>query len=324
MESLFPGVYLIEGEVRGRPIRLPLLVGRAGALLIDTGTRAIAEERVLPALEAVAGGPRRLRWILVTHSDREHLGGNAVLKRAAPEAILACGTADREHVEDPDRLLGERYDAYRGDHGVAVPDERRAQIRESCGDPQDVDLTLSGGERIRFDAGWDLEVLPLPGHSRGHIGILDRRHHVLYAGDALHGAFYPGPDGAPKMPPTYLEVDRYLDTTRTVLALARGAACTSYIGCHWPVKRGLEEISSFCEESRRFCLHAEQLVLSEVRSGEPVALGALIGRLGPRLGDWPRSEDIQLRFALAGHLDLLERRNLIHSERQGTGKVYRG
>jgi glyoxylase-like metal-dependent hydrolase (beta-lactamase superfamily II) len=324
IESLFPGVFLIAGEVRGRPIHFPLLVSPEGAMLIDSGTRKIAEASVLPALRDLCGGPERLRWVIVTHPDRDHQGGNAALKRAAPGALLACGTADRDQVEDPDRLLRERYDAWRADHGVGVTEERRTMIRESSGDPQPVDLTFSGGERIRLDdSGWEVEILHLPGHSRGHIAVLDHRHHALYGGDALHGSSYLGLDGAPCMPPTYLEVDRYLDSCRIVLALARGAVCSAYVGCHWPVKRGLEEISSFCEESRRFCLQAEQLILAEVRAG-PAGLADLIARLGPRLGGWPRSEDVQLRFALAGHLDLLERRGLIHAERKDGLKVYRG
>ncbi len=321
MQTLFPGVHLIEAEYRGRPQNMPLLVGSWGAMLVDTGTREAADGKVLPAL-AEAAGPDRLRWVVDTHCDLDHIGGNAAAKRAAPGAMLACGTADRETIEDVDRLVRERYDAWRTDHGVAFPEERLARMREECGEARPVDVTFSGGERVRLDAGWLVEVIHLPGHSRGHIGILDHRHRALYAGDAIHGAFYPGVDGAPKLPPTYLEVDQYLDTIRTVLALARGGAVTTYVGSHWPVLRGEEQIAAFCEQARKFCMHAEQLVLAEVRRGEDVRLAELMDRLGPQLGSWPREEDDHLCFALAGHLDLLERRGAIRSSRKGQIKVY--
>ena len=322
MQTLFPGVHLIECRIGGRPLHLPLLIGESGALLMDTGTREIAEETVIPALREALGGPERLRWIITTHPDGDHQGGNALLKRFAPRALLVCGTADRELVEDPERLTRERYDAWRADHGVAYPDTQLAEMRRSAGDPQPVDLTFAGGERIRLAGDWLLEVLRLPGHSRGHLAVLDHRHHVLFAADALHGRCYPGPDG-PSMPPTYLEVDPYLDTIRTVQALARGKAITAYAGCHWPVCREEEEVSAFCEESRRFCIHTEQLVLAEVRRSEGVGLGQLMERLGPQLGDWPRRADADLCFVLGGHLDLLERRGAVHAQREGGIKVYR-
>ena len=322
METLFPDVHLIEGEVEGRTFRAPLLVGRRGPSSIDTGPRPFAEELVIPALEEIGGGSR-LRWVLTTHPDAHHAGGNARVKEAAPGAVLACGTADRELVEDPERLLRDRYDPYRADHGVAYSDERLERMRSARGPGAPVDLTLSGGERIRLDDGWLLEVLHLPGHSRGHIAVLDHRHHALFAGDALQGAVCPGAGGQPAAPPVYLDVDLYLDSVRTVLALARGGAVTSYIGSHWPVARGEEEIAAFCEESRRFCMHTEQLVLSEVRRSENVRLAELINRLGPQLGPWGRGEDTELRFALAGHLDLLERRGAVHADRRREIKVYR-
>ena len=323
MESLFPDVHLIQRGVDGRDLRVPLLVGSAGALLIDTGTREFAEEEILPALESVAGGADRLRWILNTHPDLEHTGGNGVLKRAAPRAVLACGTADRELTEDREKLIRDRYDPYRADHGVAYSDERLAHIRAAGGDAAPVDVTFSGGERIRLDPTWLLEVIHLPGHSRGHLAVLDHRHHVLFAGDALQGAARPGPGGEPGWPPVYFDVDLYLDSSRTALALARGGAVTTLVASHWPVLRGEEEIVAFCEEGRRFCMHTEQLVLAEVRRSENVRLAELIDRLGPLLGRWPRAEDTELRFALAGHLDLLERRGSVRSDRSREIKVYR-
>src|SRR5262245_52006322 len=129
IEGLFPGVHLIEGEVDGRTLRLPVLLGAEGALLIDAGSRRIAKEMVLPALEEIAGGPERLRWVVTTHCDLEHSGGNGVLKEAAPRSVLACGTPDRELVEDPEKVLSERYDPFRADHGVAYSDERLERMR---------------------------------------------------------------------------------------------------------------------------------------------------------------------------------------------------
>src|SRR5438128_806708 len=51
---------------------------------------------------------------------------------------------------------------------------------------------LAGGQVLRFD-GFDLEVLHLPGHTAGHICLLDRASGVLFSGDTLLLDITPNP-----------------------------------------------------------------------------------------------------------------------------------
>jgi glyoxylase-like metal-dependent hydrolase (beta-lactamase superfamily II) len=294
MIQLFDSVYLLDGTVGKRPIYLPLLAGEWGCLLLDTGCSNHVDDLILPALDQLRIGPEQLRYIINTHPDSDHVGGNAGMKRWAPGAILCCGDADRFQVDHPEVLFATRYDAYRP-YGVFYSDDVKAGIMKDLGDTQPVELTFRGGERLRIGPDWDLEILSLPGHSKGHLGLLDHKHRVLFGGDAIQGALYRGTDGQPALCPTYLYPESYLLTNQFIEHLD----VDLYVSCHWPLKKGAE-IGEFCQETREFVEHAEMLV----RSAGTENLSELCEKLGPRLGQWPKPVNRELAFALAGHLKL--------------------
>ncbi len=236
------------------------------------------------------------------------------MKRAAPHALLCCGDADREQVESPEVIYAQRYDAYHG-QGIFYDSEKRHGLMECLGEPQAVDLTFRGGERLRLDREWEVEIVHLPGHSRGHLGVLDRKHSALYGGDAIHGSVYLDRQGKPALCPTYLYVPPYLQTIRFIEHLGLSVYC----GCHWPVKRG-KEIQDFCVESRLFVERAEALLLEALR--QPKTLKELCFEVGPKLGSWPASVNAELAFAFSGHLDKLEREGRIEEIVSSSPKAY--
>jgi glyoxylase-like metal-dependent hydrolase (beta-lactamase superfamily II) len=303
-EELFPGVYLLKSSVGGRPLTLPLLAGTERTVLLDTGCASDPAEVILPTLQALKIGPEKLSCVITSHSDFDHRGGNQAIKAWAPRSLLCCGDADREWIEEPARLYRNRYDCYRDEHGIFYPPEVESWILNAAGLPQPVDLTLQGGEKIRLSPDWEIEIVALPGHSAGHLGLWDRKNKALYAADAIHGAVYETFEGNAALPPTYATIRPYLQTIRFIEALDLDC----YVGCHWPIKRG-REIAAFCDESRRFVLRTETLMLELLE--KPRTLRELCDLLGPKLGEWPRETDQDLVYALSGHLtDLLERQRI--------------
>jgi glyoxylase-like metal-dependent hydrolase (beta-lactamase superfamily II) len=294
MIQLFDSAYLLDGTVGKRPIYLPLLVGEWGCLLLDTGCSYHVNDLILPALDQLEIRPEQLRYLINTHPDSDHVGGNAGMKHWSPTAILCCGDADRFQIDHPASLFAARYDAYRP-HGVFYPEDVKSGILKDLGQPQPVELTLRGGEHLRLSPDWDLEVLALPGHSKGHLGILDHKHRALFGGDAIQGSVYLGIDGRPALCPTYLYPETYLLTNQFIEHLD----IDLYVSCHWPLKKG-SEIAEFCRETREFVERTEILV----QSAETENLGELCDRLGPQLGQWPESVHRELVYALAGHLKL--------------------
>jgi len=313
IDTLFPRVHILRGEVGGRPLGLPLLVGNEQALLIDTGCASDPEELIVPALRELNVPLERLGIVITTHCDLDHQGGNAAIKRAAPQTMLYCGDADRTAVESPDAIFAERYDAYAAQHQHVYSDDARASIRASLGDAQRVDRTLHGGERFQLDDDWEVEILHLPGHSHGHLGVWDHKHNVVFGGDAIQGAVYLSTTGMPALCPTYLHVQPYLRTIARIESLG----LDGYVGCHWPYAMTRDAVLAFCAESRAFVERAEAGVLDAIRNAgtQGITLSELCWTVGLTLGDWPHAMNFDMCYAVGGHLADLTARGRIHEHR---------
>lgn len=298
--KLYPGADLIECEIGGRPLYLPLLREETGAMLLDCGTRAHAQVDIPRQLRDLGLEDDCLTWLIITHPDADHCGGLGEMKRRYPKVQMACGEADRALIESPDYLFNFRYDAYRRDHQIFYDPATARWLKECSSTPQTVTLTFTGGETIRLGEDRVLEIIHLPGHSHGHLGVYDRKNRALYYGDAIQGAGYKALAGGWALCPTYLYVEPYLQTIRAI----ENWGAEIIVGCHWPVWRGAEEIREFCAESRNFVTLADRSIHEYLRAQPSGAtLRELCEVLGGRLGEWPPTINLELAFALSGHLD---------------------
>jgi glyoxylase-like metal-dependent hydrolase (beta-lactamase superfamily II) len=308
--TLADGVHLLCGETGGRPLRLPLLIGTNGALLIDTGNAPDVEGFILPAMAKLGFAPEKLTHILITHCDHDHVGGNHAMKRLAPRATIGCGEEDREQVESPEAIWSLRYDAYRAKHRHHYPDAVKGAVLGLLGGAQKMDTTFAEGGKISLSDDWVVEVVSLPGHSHGHLGVYDRKNGILLGGDAIQGAVYLDMQGNAALCPTYLYPQEYLRTIEKIRALKPRV----YAGCHWPVARDAE-VGAFCDESRDFVLKAEKLILEAFKNAPGgLTLSDLCTLVGPLLGSWPAPVNHELCYAFSGHLDDLESRGIISAE----------
>ena len=298
--EIYPGADRIECEIGGRPLYLPLLREGREAMLLDCGTRSHAAKDVPAYLNQLGLGEEDLTWLIITHPDGDHCGGAAEIKRRYPKVRLGCGDADRDMVESPEHLFSFRYDAYRQNHGIFYDPQTAKEIRNCASGPQEVTFTFVGGETMRLGSNRILEIWHLPGHSHGHLGVYDRNHRVLYYGDAIQGAGYRSVHGSWSLCPTYLYVDAYLQTIRTI----ENSDAQMIVGCHWPMLRSKEEIRQFCDESRNFVALADQLITNYLRNhASGVTLRELCEQLSDQLGEWPKEVSLELANAFSGHLD---------------------
>jgi glyoxylase-like metal-dependent hydrolase (beta-lactamase superfamily II) len=148
--------------------------GRNDALVIDPG---LEPELILEFIQARGLTPVA---ILNTHGHGDHIGGNAALKEAYPDAPLIIGAKETRLLSNANANLSAPF----GMPIVSPPADRL--VRE--------------GDVLEL-AGIQLEVLDIPGHSPGHVVFVCREDPVVvFGGDVLFrngvGRFdFPGSNG---------------------------------------------------------------------------------------------------------------------------------
>jgi glyoxylase-like metal-dependent hydrolase (beta-lactamase superfamily II) len=80
-----------------------------------------------PYLAGAGAEPARIRYVINSHCDWDHHGGNGAVRDLAPAAVLCCHKLDRQLVEDTDLLFARRYDELAAD-GITEPPATRAFV----------------------------------------------------------------------------------------------------------------------------------------------------------------------------------------------------
>ncbi len=134
-----------------------------GDILIDTG---MAKQRhaIAQALDAAGCQPKTLKLIVLTHGDVDHCG-NAAYLRQTFETPIAMHYDDSGMVERGDLFWNRKppNPLIRSLIGLSF------RLRQA--DRFKPDLYVEDGYRFS-DYGFDANVIHLPGHSKGSIGIL--------------------------------------------------------------------------------------------------------------------------------------------------------
>jgi glyoxylase-like metal-dependent hydrolase (beta-lactamase superfamily II) len=306
------GIHRVETPFAGRVNAVHLFAGAAATMLVDTATRDTAGV-IGDYLDAHRLARADVRYVLNTHCDWDHTGGNGVLRDVLPRALFCCHELDRPLVEDVELLIDRRYGEYAAPHGYDESADSKAAVRAGTA-PTAVDIGLSGGEWVHLGAGWRVQVLHTPGHSAGSICVYDPRSGSVVLGDAVLGEAVPLAGGEPAFPPTYRQVDSYLASIDLLLGLAPDAL----LPAHHPVYRGTAA-REFLTASQRYVQRVEDTLRARLSAaGGPVRMADLVAALSAPLGDWPPQAAPALHFPLSGHLERLAGRGLVQA-RGGTG-----
>ncbi|MCF2944769.1 MBL fold metallo-hydrolase [Paenibacillus tarimensis] len=157
------------------------------AVLIDTGYPG--QLSLLKEAAAQAGlALSRIKHVLITHQDLDHIGGLPDLLASGHEKLTVYAhKLEAPYIQGEKRLLKLSPEAV--EHAVrslpeSVPAEWREAFRRTLNNPPKapVDVQLQGGERLPLCGG--LIIIPTPGHTPGHISIFHEATGTLIAGDA--------------------------------------------------------------------------------------------------------------------------------------------
>lgn len=314
--EIAPGIHRITCKFgENRMVFVHLLVGDERALLVDTGVAGNPPQDILPYMASIGFDPGQLTYVLISHSDLDHQGGNQPMQAAAPQALFVCHILDRPWVADTESLIQGRYAQFEADHGIGYGDAGKAGIRADCLSVP-IDLTLEGGETIRLSADWEVEVIHTPGHTWGHLAVYDPRSRTLVSGEAGLWNAILDMDWQPAMPPTYCYVDTYLATLDRLAAMELAQLSPA----HWPVQQD-HDVDGFLRESREFCLLVERKLLEFAHDRPAFTLREAIDTLGLTLGDWPPATNQDFSYGMLGNLNRLAQRGQLITGRNNDGLV---
>jgi glyoxylase-like metal-dependent hydrolase (beta-lactamase superfamily II) len=279
-------IWQIQAPFAGDGMVMLYLLRGSKLALVDTGVATSPLEDIRPALKGLGLDLTDVDYVLNTHGHHDHLGGNANLKREAPEAQIHLHRDDKPFAESHEyhrTFMTEFLDYFGRADQVPV---RQAIFVKTLGEGDaGVDRVLEDGDRVDLGAGLELSVIHSPGHTPGSVCFYWESEQLLLTGDAVQGRGSRAGGW-----PLYFHAASYRQSIDRLLGVPLETLCLGHgfhSGLHLntPVKHG-PEARHLLEESAAITRAIDEAVRARVRSD-------------------PQASNLEI--AQAATLDLLER-----------------
>jgi glyoxylase-like metal-dependent hydrolase (beta-lactamase superfamily II) len=190
-----PGIATLDisATIMGRAtvIYPTLLWDEERAVLVDTGFPGQAS-LFREAIEQAGVPLQKLRTIIVTHQDLDHIGSLPVLLKEAPQTVeVLANDAEKPFIQGeqrPLKITPQVIAQALANLPADMPEQARQALQAALENPPKapVDRTVADGEELPYCGG--ITVINTPGHTPGHICLYHRPSKTLIAGDALTAA----------------------------------------------------------------------------------------------------------------------------------------
>lgn len=219
-EQVIPGVLLAPYGLRPPMVVSTILAKGRRLALIDSAFAENLAATLAPALQALGAEMKDIDLVINTHGHGDHTGGNAFIKATSGAEVWAPAGDAAQLPNPPDRLLNE-------------------------------------GDTVDLGGGLAFQVVALPGHTTGHIGLYEPTRRLLIAADALQGK------GSGVIPLVLHSGRAYRQTLQKVMAMDIAVLTTghpyAWSGEQRLVHRG-EDVVRFLQESVAALDEAEMAV----------------------------------------------------------------
>lgn len=161
--------------VPGTTVNCYLVKSSDAFVLVDTGP-ARQRAYIQAALQKAGCRPDNFKLIVLTHGDFDHCGNAAFLAKTY-KVPIAMHTADLGMVKDGNMLAGRKQP------NIVMKTLIRSLMRLSRINRFTPDIFIKEGDSLA-EHGFDAEVIEIPGHSSGSVGLLTQQGELL-CGDLL-------------------------------------------------------------------------------------------------------------------------------------------
>lgn len=311
--ELSPGLHRIECPIGPRYVAIYAIVGSKHTLLVDTGFDDSIRTTVVNYFKEKKLSLDAVRYVINTHSDYDHTGGNKAVRELMPNALICAGERDRPMIENLNSMFFDRYNEFEKDHGFAESKDAK-DFMMTVAFETNIDIGFAGNERIDL-GGRYVEILHTPGHSWGHVSILDEKSRAIIIGDAVLGNSVLLADGQPAFPPTY----RFVEAYRSTIRLLKGYQASEILTSHYPRYVG-QAGTDFLDLSLNYTDLIEQICLDTLKSaGKALTMMELIEIAHDRMGVWADPAYKYLAYPVLGHLEVLESYQKIKRSKNSAG-----
>jgi hydroxyacylglutathione hydrolase len=161
-----------------------LVKSPASFLLIDAGL-STQRKRLLQELHKAGCGPTDLKFVVMTHGDSDHAGNGAFLQKEF-RVPIGMHPDDFGMVERGDMNWNRKPKADKMSFVMKIVGGMVRLVSKQRFDTFTPDVAVGDGYNLS-KYGFDAEVVHLPGHSKGSVGVL-LDNGYLFCGDFLYTA----------------------------------------------------------------------------------------------------------------------------------------
>jgi hydroxyacylglutathione hydrolase len=153
-------------------------------IAVDAQSRRDQASLMIELLKHHGYNPQNVRYLVNTHNDFDHIGGNAEFLHQIPNITMIAGAEDSIKIENPTGSILDRS-RFRMERVIENLDRCSVEVKVQ----EDVTLEINDLK---------LSILHTPGHTAGSICVYVEEDKALFTGDTVLGdGRWAGPQGLP-------------------------------------------------------------------------------------------------------------------------------
>lgn len=194
IKEVYPNIYLNEIPLPNNPLRALnsyIIVSEDKNLIIDTGfNREECREALMNGIEELNLSLDNT-YLLVTHLHADHSGLAAELNQKGTKVY--AGAIDGEMINQMSKpSYWENFNEYKISFDL---EKDNLSFHDHPGykycPKEDIDfISLKEGDILNI-GDYSFEIIDIPGHTPGHIGLYERRHKLFFGGDHVLDSITP-------------------------------------------------------------------------------------------------------------------------------------